>query len=106
MAGKSDNKAMQEWVKEMADMCQPDSIYLCDGSEEEYQKLLQGMVDSGMATKLNQENRPGCYLLRRHPSDVARVANRTFIAPTTEEDAGPTNTWVEPPQLQAEMTQQ
>jgi len=97
------NKKLLEWVKEMADMCQPDEIYWCDGSEEENQRLLQMMVDSGMAIKLNEEKRPGCYLFRSHSSDVARVEDRTFIASRTKEEAGPTNNWVDPDELKATM---
>jgi phosphoenolpyruvate carboxykinase (GTP) len=97
------NAKLLEWVKEMADMCQPDEIYWCDGSEEENQRLLQMMVDSGMAIKLNEEKRPGCYLFRSHSSDVARVEDRTFIASKTKEEAGPTNNWVDPDELKATM---
>lgn len=97
------NKKLLEWVKEMADMCQPDEIYWCDGSEEENQRLLQMMVDSGMAIKLNEEKRPGCYLFRSHSSDVARVEDRTFIASKTKEEAGPTNNWIDPEELKATM---
>ncbi len=98
-----ENKKLQAWVKEMADMCQPDQIYWCDGSEEENQRLLQLMVDAGMAIKLNEEKRPGCYLFRSHSSDVARVEDRTFIASKTKEEAGPTNNWVEPNELKDTM---
>ena len=97
------NKKLLDWVKEMADMCQPDEIYWCDGSEEENQRLLQMMVDSGMAIKLNEEKRPGCYLFRSHSSDVARVEDRTFIASRTKEEAGPTNNWIDPDELKATM---
>jgi phosphoenolpyruvate carboxykinase (GTP) len=97
------NKKLLEWVKKMADMCQPDEIYWCDGSEEENERLLQMMVDSGMAIKLNSEKRPGCYLFRSHASDVARVEDRTFIASKTKEEAGPTNNWVDPEELKATM---
>ncbi len=97
------NKKLQDWVKEMSDMCQPDQIYWCDGTQEENDKLLKLMVDSGMATPLNPEKRPGCYLFRSHPSDVARVEDRTFIASKRKEDAGPTNNWVDPDELKATM---
>ncbi len=97
------NKKLQDWVKEMADMCQPDEIYWCDGTEEENERLLKLMVDVGMATPLNPEKRPGCYLFRSHPSDVARVEDRTFIASKNKEDAGPTNNWVDPDELKATM---
>jgi phosphoenolpyruvate carboxykinase (GTP) len=98
------NKKLQAWVEEMAAMCQPDQIYWCDGSQEENDRLLKEMVDSGMATPLNPEKRPGCYLFRSDPSDVARVENRTFIASKRQEDAGPTNNWVDPDELKKTMT--
>ena len=97
------NKKLLQWIDEVKDMCQPDSIYWCDGSEEEYQRLLKGMVDAGMAIPLNPEKRPGCYLFRSHPSDVARVENRTFIASKSQEDAGITNNWVDPEELKKTM---
>ena len=99
------HKELQAWVDEMADLCRPDKVYWCDGSQEEYDRLLQEMVDSGMAIRLNQEKRPGCYLFRSHPSDVARVENRTFIASRRKEDAGPTNNWIDPDELKKTMTE-
>ena len=97
------NKKLLQWIDEVKDMCQPDAIYWCDGSEEEYQRLLKGMVDSGAAIPLNPEKRPGCYLFRSHPSDVARVENRTYIASKKQEDAGITNNWVDPVELKKTM---
>ena len=96
------NKKLLAWVDEVAKLCGPDSIYWCDGSEAENQRLLDEMVASGMATKLAKK--PGCYLFRSDPSDVARVEDRTFIASETKEAAGPTNNWVDPKELKATMT--
>ncbi len=97
------NQKLLDWVKEVADMCQPDKIYWCDGSEEENDRLLKESVENGSATLLNQDKRPGCYLFRSDPSDVARVENRTFISSKKKEDAGPTNNWVNPEELKATM---
>jgi phosphoenolpyruvate carboxykinase (GTP) len=99
------HKELQAWVDEVAALCQPDQVYWCDGSQEENDRLLQEVVDSGAAIKLNQEKRPGCYLFRSDPSDVARVENRTFIASKKQEDAGPTNNWIDPVELKATMTE-
>ena len=98
------NLNLQGWIEEVTALCKPDSVYLTDGSQEEYDRLMNEMVDSGMATKLNPEKRPGCYLFRSHPSDVARAEKRTFIACKNKEDAGPTNNWVEPEELKAAMS--
>ena len=98
------NKKLQEWVREMAELCQPDQIYWCDGSQEEYDRLLQEAVASGAAIALNPEKRPGCYLFRSHPSDVARVEKRTYISSKKQEDAGPTNNWIDPVELKKTMT--
>lgn len=87
----------------MAEMCQPDEIYWCDGTDEENERLLKQSVESGAAIALDSQKRPGCYLYRSHPSDVARVEDRTYIASKTKEDAGPTNNWIDPEKLKTTM---
>ena len=98
------HKELDAWVKEVAEMCKPDNVHICDGSQQEYDRLMQEMVDAGMAIPLNPQKKPGCFLFRSHPSDVARVENRTFIASTKQEDAGPTNNWIDPVELKETMT--
>jgi phosphoenolpyruvate carboxykinase (GTP) len=99
------NKALQNWVKEMAELCQPARIHWCDGSEPENERLFKAMVDSGATEQLDPEKRPGSYLFRSHPSDVARVEDRTYIASRKQEDAGPTNNWIDPNELKKTMTE-
>ncbi|MGI6562739.1 MAG: phosphoenolpyruvate carboxykinase (GTP) [Clostridia bacterium] len=102
---KTKHKELLAWVKEIEEMCKPDRVYWCDGSDEENQRLLDEMEAAGACVKLNPEKRPGCYLFRSHPSDVARVEERTFIASKRKEDAGPTNNWIDPVILKKEMTE-
>ncbi|WP_181156641.1 phosphoenolpyruvate carboxykinase (GTP) [Microbacterium sp. MYb66] len=101
-----DTPAMAElaaWVEEIRELTQPDSVHWVDGSRAENDRLLHGLVDEGKLIKLNPEWRPGSYLARSHPSDVARTEGRTFIASEREEDAGPTNNWAAPAEMHQKM---
>ena len=100
------SKKLEKWVKEWSDLCQPDAIHWCDGSAEENQKLLDMMVETGMAIKLNEAKRPGSYYFQSDPSDVARVENRTYICSAKQGDAGPTNNWMDPVEMKKILTEE
>ncbi len=101
MAVATTNKKLIAWVDEVAKMCRPEQVVWCDGSEAEYDGLMQKMVASGAATPLKK--RPNSFLFRSHPSDVARVEDRTYIASRTKAEAGPTNNWIDPVELKKTM---
>lgn len=92
-----------KWIDEINALCQPKNIYVMDGSQEEYDRIMQISVANGLATPLNPEKKPNSFLFRSDPSDVARVEKRTFIASEKQEDAGPTNNWIDPVELKKTM---
>ncbi|PIQ84984.1 MAG: phosphoenolpyruvate carboxykinase (GTP) [Candidatus Omnitrophica bacterium CG11_big_fil_rev_8_21_14_0_20_45_26] len=94
----TENKIVINWVNEIAELCQPDKIYYCDGSEEEKQKLTEEAVHLGEVEYLNQEKLPGCLYSRSDINDVARTEHLTYICTRKKEDAGPTNNWLDPQQ--------
>jgi phosphoenolpyruvate carboxykinase (GTP) len=96
--------SLKKWIEDAVALMQPESVVVCDGSQAEYDSMIKIMVAAGLATPLNPAKRPGSYLFRSDPSDVARVENRTYIASKTQEAAGPTNNWIDPTGLKATMT--
>ncbi len=98
------NKKLLSWVAEVQKMCTPDRVVWCDGSKKEYDSLMAEMVASGAAIKLDEKKRPNSFAFNSDASDVARVENRTYIASVKQEDAGPTNNWIDPVELKKTMT--
>lgn len=95
------NSKLLAWIEQIQELCQPDSIYVCDGSDQEYQKLTELMVNNKTFSKLKQ--RENSFLCRSDPADVARVEERTFICSKNKEDAGPTNNWEDPETMKTKL---
>lgn len=94
---------LNSWIQEIAELCQPDSIYRCNGSLEEYEELARKMVSQGMLIPLNPTLRPESFLARSDPQDVARVEEATFICSSSQEEAGPTNQWRPPLEMKEKL---
>ncbi len=97
------NEELVSWVNEIKNLCEPDSVHWCDGSEVENQLMISKLIASKTLVKLNEAKRPNSYLALSDPSDVARVEDRTFICSESPDDAGPTNNWVNPIEMKTKL---
>ncbi len=99
----TNNSKLLSWVQEAVELCQPDDVYWCNGSQEENDRLCEELVQKGTFVRLDPDKRPGSYLARSNPADVARVEGRTYICAKTPAEAGPTNNWHDPDEMKTTL---
>eukprot|EP01098_Paradermamoeba_levis_P012469 TRINITY_DN5465_c0_g1_i1.p1 TRINITY_DN5465_c0_g1~~TRINITY_DN5465_c0_g1_i1.p1 ORF type:complete len:671 (+),score=188.80 TRINITY_DN5465_c0_g1_i1:140-2152(+) len=104
MPVETHHQKLLTWVNQIQKLCQPKKVHWCDGSQEEYAQLCKLLVDSGTFIKLNEKKRPNSFLARSDTRDVARVESKTFICPSNQADAGPTNNWADPTEMKKKLT--
>jgi phosphoenolpyruvate carboxykinase (GTP) len=104
-APPTSNQRLLRWVEDVAELCRPEAVHWCDGSDQEFDLLCKQLVQAGTFVELDDDRRPGSYWAASDPSDVARVEDRTFICSEREEDAGPTNNWRQPREMRAHLTE-
>ena len=97
------HERLADWLEEIRSLCEPDSLVICNGSTEEYNQMMNLLLKSGAARKLNETKRPNSYLVRSDPADVARVESRTYICSESEGEAGPNNNWEDPETMKATL---
>ena len=97
------HQKLATWLEGIKALCQPEAVVICDGSTEEYDRMWELLVGSGVARQLNEEKRPNSYLVRSDPADVARVESRTYICTEQVQDAGPSNNWMEPESMRSTL---
>jgi phosphoenolpyruvate carboxykinase (GTP) len=97
------HETLLKWVKENAELCQPERVHVCDGSQDEYDALCDQMVASGTFIRLNEEKRPNSFLCRSDPRDVARMEGKTYVCSLNKVDAGPTNNWMHPYEMKEKL---
>ncbi|MCU0383369.1 MAG: phosphoenolpyruvate carboxykinase, partial [Cyclobacteriaceae bacterium] len=100
---KTNNAALLKWIEEITTLVKPNQVKWCDGSTVEYDEMCNLLVQKGTFIKLNEQKRPNSYACFSDPSDVARVEDRTFICSRKKENAGPTNNWMDPVLMKAEL---
>lgn len=101
---RTNHEEMLDWVRKTAELCNPDQVCICDGSEEENRRLCDQMVNAGTFIRLNEEKRPNSYLVRSDPRDVARVESRTFVCTVNKNSTGPTNNWMHPVEMKEKLS--